>query len=135
MVARATERIRNALKPIIPDVYHLKQDTIRLYSKQVIEEVSKVRELIYVMLKADDGKFLGQLSDLIFDQFLTNALPFFGIEDTAELRLYYEFLSAGLADFIIRWILDSNLTDDQAETLLTEILVQTSTKIPGLSYK
>lgn len=87
------------------------------------------------MLKGDDGKFLGQLSDLIFGQFLTNTIPFFGIEDTAELRLYYEFLSAGLAAFIVRWIPDNNLTAGQAETLLTEILVQTSTKIPSLSDK
>ena len=130
MVALASERIRNALKPIIPDVNHLQPDTIQLYSKQVIEEVSAVRDLIYVMLKGDDGKFLRQLSDLIFGQFLTNAIPFYNIEDTEELRLYYEFLSAGLAAFIIKWILDGNMTDWQAESLLTEILIRNSAKNP-----
>jgi hypothetical protein len=54
----------------------------------IIEGISEVRELIYVMLKGDDGIFLRQLTDLIFGQNLTNALSFFDMKDSAELRLY-----------------------------------------------
>lgn len=130
MVAKATERIRNALAPVIPDETKFQQDTVRQYAKHIIEEISEVRELIYVMLKRDDGVFLRQLTDLIFGQNLTNALPFFGIEDSEELRLYYEYHSAGMAAFIIRWVLNEDLTEEAAASLLVDILLHGSSQIP-----
>lgn len=130
MVSRATERIRGALAPIVPDITAIKQDTIAIYARGIIDAICEVRELLYVMLKRDDGLFMRQLTDLIFDQFLTNALPFFNTEDTEELRLYYEFLAAGIAAFIIKWILNDTVTKDKAQTLLSDILRQTSTQIP-----
>ena len=81
------------------------------------------------MLKADDGIFLRQLTDLVFGQFLTNSLSFYDLKDSNETRLYFEFLSAGVAGFIIRWILDSDLSESKATTLLAEILLQSSTSI------
>lgn len=130
MVARATERIRNALVPIIPDATRLQQDTVRQYAKHIIEEISEVRELIYVMLKRDDGVFLRQLTDLIFGQNLTNALPFFDVKDSVELRLYYEYHSAGMAAFIIRWVLNGELTEEEAASLVADILLQGPSQIP-----
>ena len=81
-------------------------------------------------LKGDDGIFLRQLTDLIFAQNLRNALPFFDMQDSPELRLYYEFQSAGLAAFIIKWVLDGEVTEEKAVNLLAEILQQISIKIP-----
>lgn len=130
MVARATEKVRNSLTPIIPDVSRLERDTVALYAKRIIDGISEVKELIYVMLKGDDGKFLRQLTDLIFGQNLTNAIPFFGINDSQVLRLYYEFLSAGMAAFIIKWILEESLTEREAAELLAEILLHISTRLP-----
>ncbi len=130
MVAKATERIRNALAPVIPDETKFQQDTVRQYAKHIIEEISEVRELIYVMLKRDDGVFLRQLTDLIFGQNLTNALHFFGIEVSEELRLYYEYHSAGMAAFIIRWVLNGDLTEEAAASLLVDILLQGPSQIP-----
>lgn len=132
MVAKATERIRESLTPIIPDISKLKENTIPVYAKGIIDAITEVHDLIYVMLKSDDGMFMRQLTDLIFGQFLTNALPFFNIEDSDELRLYYEFLAAGISAFIIKWILDDNVTEEKALVLLTDILLQTSTKVPKL---
>ncbi len=131
MVAKATERIRESLTPIIPDISKLEENTIPVYAKGIIDAITEVHDLIYVMLKSDDGMFMRQLTDLIFGQFLTNALPFFNIEDSEELRLYYEFLSAGISAFIIKWILDDNVSEEKALVLLTDILLQTSTKVPG----
>ncbi len=130
MVARATERIRDSLNPIIPDASHLRQDAVASYAKHIIDGISEVRELIYVMLKGDDGKFLRQLTDLMFGQNLTNAISFFDVEDSKELRLYYEFLSAGMAAFIIKWILEGDLVEDKAVVLLTEVLLQVPSNIP-----
>ena len=130
MVARATERIRESLAPIIPDVSHLRHDTVASYAKNIMDGISEVSELIYVMLKGDDGKFLRQLTDLIFGQFLTDAISFFDVSDSKELRLYYEFLAAGMAAFIIKWVLEKSLTEDEATALLAEILIQISTRIP-----
>ena len=113
---------------LFPHVSELKDDTISEYVKGIIDCISEVRNLIYVMLKSDEGMFMRQLTDLIFGQFLTNALSFFDIKDSEELRLYYEFLSAGVAAFIIKWIPDANITEDKALKLLTDILLQTSTK-------
>ena len=124
MVSKATERIRKSLTPIIPDISHLKKDTIQMYAKGIIDAVTEVHDLIYVMLKSDGGMFMRQLTDLIFGQFFTYALPFFNIEDSEELRLYYEFLSAGLSAFIIKWILDDNVSEEKALGLLTDILLQ-----------
>jgi len=131
MVAKATERIRESLTPIIPDISKLEENTIPVYAKGIIDAITEVHDLIYVMLKSDDGMFMRQLTDLIFGQFLTNALPFFNIEDSEELRLYYEFLSAGISAFIIKWILDDNVSEEKALVLLADILLQTSTKVPG----
>ena len=131
MVAKATERIRESLTPIIPDISKLEENTVPVYAKGIIDAITEVHDLIYVMLKSDDGMFMRQLTDLIFGQFLTNALPFFNIEDSEELRLYYEFLSAGISAFIIKWILDDNVSEEKALVLLTDILLQTSTKVPG----
>ena len=130
MVAKATERIRESLTPIIPDISKLEENTIPLYTKGIIDAITEVHDLIYVMLKSDDGMFMRQLTDLIFGQFITNALPFFNIRDSKELRLYYEFLSAGISAFIIKWILDDNVTEEKALLLLTNILLQTSTIVP-----
>ena len=130
MVAKATERIRNALVPIVPDASQIQQDTVGQYARRIVEGIAEVRELIDVMLKGDDGVFLRQLTDLIFGQNLTNARPFFNLKDTNELRLYYEFISAGMAAFIIRWIIEDNVAKDDAVTLLTGILLQVPSQIP-----
>ena len=55
MVARATEGIRDSLMPIIQDASAVKEETVASYAKHIIEGISEVRELIYVMLKGDDG--------------------------------------------------------------------------------
>lgn len=130
MVAKATERIRNALVPIVPDASQIQQDTVGQYARRIVEGIAEVRELIDVMLKGDDGVFLRQLTDLIFGQNLTNAIPFFNLKDTNELRLYSEFISAGMAAFIIRWIIEDNVAKDDAVTLLTGILLQVPSQIP-----
>lgn len=129
MVASATEEIRNSLAPIIPNASLLDRNSMELYAKHIIDGVYKVKNLVLIMLKADDGIFLRQLTDLIFGQFLTNALSFYDVKDSSEIRLYFEFLSAGVAAFIIRWILDDALTESKALTLLTEILLQASSSI------
>ncbi len=131
MVARATENILDSLVPIVPDASHLSQDTVALYAKHIIEGISQVKELIYVMLKGDDGQFLRQMTDLMFGQHLTNAISFFGVKDSMELRLYYEFQSAGMAAFIIKWILDSQLSEDEAIILLTDILLRAPSDPPA----
>lgn len=130
MVARATERIRDALNPVIADASQIKPETVSSYAKHIIEGITEVRELIYVMLKGDDGIFLRQLTDLIFGQNLTNAISFFGVKDSGQLRLYYEFQSAGMAAFVIRWVLDSSLSEDEAVALLSDILLQAPSIIP-----
>ncbi len=103
MVAQATERIRSALAPVVSDDSLLKEETVEVYAKRIIEGVSYVKDLIYIRLKGDDGKFLRQLTDLIFGTFLTNAISFFGLKDSEELRLYYEFQSAGMACSSSAW--------------------------------
>ena len=133
MVARATEGIRDSLMPITQDASAVKKETIVSYAKHIIEGISEVRELIYVMLKGDDGKFLRQLADLIFEQNLTNALSFFEMKDSEELRLYYEFQSAGMAAFIIKCILDENLSEEKEAELLAQILLQPPGKKPELA--
>lgn len=130
MVALATEKVRGALDPIIADVSQLEPSTVISYARHIIEGISEVKELIRVMLKGDDGKFLLELTDLIFDQNLTNALSFFGLEDSAEIRLYYEYQSAGMAAFIIRWIAEDNLTESRAAEVLTSILLQAPSGAP-----
>ena len=130
MVARATEKIRDSLTPLIPDVSQVKEDIVASYAKGIIDGVSEVRELIYVMLKSDDGVFLRQLTDLIYDQILTNSFSFFDAADSRELRLFYKFLSAGMAAFIIKWVLDGDIAEKDAVALLTEILSQISITIP-----
>lgn len=130
MVARATEGIRDSLMPIIQDASAVKEETIVSYAKHFIEGISEVRELIYVMLKGDEGEFLRQLTDLISGQNLKNALSFFDMKDSAELRLYYEFQSAGMAAFIIKWILDESLSEEKAAKLLAQILLQSPGKKP-----
>lgn len=135
MVARATEGIRDSLMPIIQDASVVTEDTIVSYAKHIIEGISEVRELIYVMLKGDDGIFLRQLTDLIFGQNLTNALSFFNMKDSAELRLYYEFQSAGMAAFIVKWILDEGISEEKAASLLAQILLQAPAYKPNnISY-
>lgn len=130
MVARATERIRESLSPIIPDSSHIRRNIIESYAKHVINGIMEVKDLISVMLKGDDGIFLRQLTDLIFGQYLTDAIPFFDVKDSNELRLYYEFISAGMAAFIIRWVVENDVSEKDAASLLTSILIQTSYKIP-----
>lgn len=131
MVARATEGIRDSLTPVIPDASHLSQDAVVSYARHIVEGISRVRELIYVMLKNDNGIFLRQLTDLIFGKNLTNALSFFDIEDSWDLRLYYEFLSGGMSAFIIKWVLEGGLTEDQAVALMSNILLQAPFQSPN----
>ena len=124
MVARATERIRDSLMPVVPDAAGVKEDTIETYAKKIVKGIAEVRDLIYVMLKSDDGKFLRQMTDLIFGQNLVNALSFFNMADYMEIRLYYEFQSAGMAAFIIKWVLEEGISEDRAASLLTDIMLQ-----------
>ena len=130
MVAQATERIRDSLTPVVSDVSMIRENTVITYSKRIINGISEVRKLIYVMLKGDDGAFLRQLTNLIFAQLLANALPFFDVNDSKELRLYYEFLSAGMAAFIIKWVSEEDASEEKAVALLAEILLQISVKLP-----
>lgn len=135
MVARATERIREALMPVVPDASQLKEGTVESYAKRIIAGITEVRDLIYVMLKGDDGTFMRQLTDLIFGQNLTNALSFFELKDSMELRLFYEFQSAGMAAFIIKWVLEEGLSEAKAATLLASILLQSPAKSPKQTCK
>lgn len=130
MVARATERIRDSLTPVIPDSSEMREETVNSYARQIISGISEVKELIYVMLKGDDGKFLRQMTDLIFGQNLSNAISFFNVKDSMELRLFYEFISAGMSAFIIKWVLEEGLSEEKAATLLAEILLQSPSKKP-----
>ncbi len=130
MVDKATERIRDSLTPLITDVSQIKEDTVASYAIHIIDGVSEVRGLMYVMLKSDEGIFLRQLTDLIYNQVLTNSCSFFGINESKDLQLFYEFLSAGMAAFIIKLVLDKDVTEERAAALLTEILRQISITIP-----
>lgn len=132
MVARATERIRAALLPVVPDVSLLKQETVMTYARNVMAGIVEVKELIYVMLKGDNGKFLRELTDLIFGQILTNAVSFFNLEDSEELRLFYEYVAGGMAAFIIRWTLSDGIPEDRAIGLLNAILLQVPSGTPNL---
>ena len=116
--------------PVVQEASAVTEDTIVLYAKHIIEGISEVRELIYVMLKGDDGKFLRQLTDLIFGQNLTNAMSFFNMKDSAELRLYYEFQSAGMAAFITKWILEKGLSEEKTAALFAQILLQAPANNP-----
>lgn len=131
MVEQATERIRDSLAPIIPRTTDPRRKDIESYARHIIEGISEVKDLIYVMLKGDDGRFLRQLTDLISGQNIANALPFFEMKDSRELRLYYEFQSAGLAAFIIKWVLEKGLSETEAAALLAEILLQAPGQMPG----
>ena len=66
MVASATERIRDALTPVIADASQLSPETVQAYARHIINGISDVKDLVYVMLKNDDGVFLRQLTDLIY---------------------------------------------------------------------
>ena len=81
-------------------LYHC--DCPDTHRKMVCQENCVSCYLICVMLKGDDGKFLHQFTNLIFGQNMQNALPFFDIKGSQELRFYYEFQSAGMAAFIIK---------------------------------
>ncbi len=130
MVAQATERIRDSLTPVVSDVSRIREDTVITYSKRILNGISEVRKLISVMLKGDDGVFLRQLTNLISAQLLANALPFFDVNESKELQLYYEFLSAGMAAFIIQWVLEEDVSEEKAIALLAEILLRISVKLP-----
>ncbi len=130
MVTQATEKIRYSLTPVVPDASLIKEDSAEIYAKKIIEGISEVKDLIYVMLKSDDGIFLRQFTDLIFEQTMANALPFFGLKDTAEIRLYYEFQCAGLAAFIIKWVLEKSIAEEKAAKLLSAILLQSPANSP-----
>lgn len=84
------------------------------------------------MLKGDNGRFLRELTDLIFRQLLTNAISFFNLEDTEEHRRFYEYVSDGLAAFIIRWTLGHAIAEDQAVALLANSLLQVPAGTPKL---
>lgn len=131
MVANATEKIRDSLTPVISDVSELEKEAVASYSKHIISGISEVKDLLYVMLKNDDGKFLKQLTGLIFTKNMTSALPFFSVKDSTEVRFFYEFYSAGMAAFIIKWILDSDMTEEKATEMLTAILLQNLSGIPA----
>ncbi len=132
MVAQATERIRAALLPVVSDASLLQQETVTTYAKNIISGVAEVKDLIYVMLKGDNGKFLRELTDLIFGQILTNAVSFFNLEDSEELRLFYEYVAGGMAAFLIRWTLNDDISEDKAAALLSAILLQVPSGIPNL---
>ncbi|MBR4092221.1 MAG: TetR/AcrR family transcriptional regulator [Mogibacterium sp.] len=132
MVARATEGIRDSLAPVISDFSDFTPEAVQSYAKHIVIGISEVRELIYVMLKGDEGIFLRQLTDLIFGQFLTNALSLFDVKDTMELRLFYEFHSAGMAAFIIKWVVEADLSEEKAAALLSEILLLSPARKPDL---
>ncbi len=130
MVAQATERIRESLHPVVPDASCVGPDTVTSYAKKIIAGVDEVRDLISIMLKGDNGIFLRDLTDLIFRQNMTNAMAFFNIEDSEELRLFYEYVSAGMAAFIIRWSLNREIPEEKAIRILSDILLQAPSRIP-----
>lgn len=131
IVAQAAERIREALLPVIHDASLLNRETVMAYARKIIAGVSGVRELIVVTAKGDNGKLLRELTDLIFTQILTNAISFFNLQDSEELRLFYEYVSGGLAAFILRWSLSSDLSEERAAQLLAGILLQVPSGMPA----
>ena len=130
MVDRATEKIRESLHPIVPDVSHSRPEDVASYAQQIIGGISEVRDLICIMLKRDHGIFLRELTDLIFNQFLTDGIRFFDLKDSKELRLFYEYQAAEMAAFLIRWIREYEIPEKEAAELLTGIMLQNSAGIP-----
>ena len=130
MVAKTTERICSALIPIIPDASRLEQGTVEQYARHIVKGIAEVRELLSVMLKGDNGLFLRQLTELVFGQNLANALPFFDVKDSQQLRLYYEYHSAGLAALIVQWVSEEGVTEEAAASTLAGILLQGPCSLP-----
>ena len=42
----------------------------------------------------------------------------------------YEFMSAGMAAFIIKWVMENDVTEEKAVALPAEILLRISVKLP-----
>ena len=122
MVEKATAGIRQALIPVLSDSTSVQKETTLAYATQVIEGISLVSEILRIMIKGDNGAFLTQLTDQIFQQNLTQLLSICDVEENEEIRLFTSFYSAGEAEFIIRWVQQDNYTKEKAAWLLSELL-------------
>ena len=70
---------------------------------------------------------------LIVRQTGSQAIPFYDVKDSQVLRFYYEFLSAGMAPFILKWVLEANVPGSNIlhrNRLNGQVLVDSLSSIP-----
>ncbi len=131
IAAKITEEIRESLTPVIFCDSSDTEEMVVSCAKDIISGISGIRKHIYVMLKNDNGSFLKKLTELFFEKNMKNTFPLSDEEDLAEMRLSYEFQSAGMAAFIVRWLLHENISEERAGELLAQILLQFQIRKPA----
>ena len=122
-ILKTQERLQNALLALL-ETKDLKAVTV----KEICDKAGISRNAFYQHYGYKEDLYdqmVERATERIRDS-LTPAIP-----DASELRLFYEFLSAGMAAFIIKWVLENDVPEDRAAEILANILLHPPGNSPG----
>lgn len=121
-ILKTQERLQNALLELL-ETKDLKAVTV----KEICDKAGISRNAFYQHYGYKEDLYdqmVERATERIRDS-LTPAIP-----DASKLRLFYEFLSAGMAAFIIKWVVEDGMSENRTTALLAGILLQPLTKMP-----
>lgn len=121
-ILKTQERLQNALLELL-ETKDLKAVTV----KEICDKAGISRNAFYQHYGYKEDLYdqmVERAKERIRDS-LTPAIP-----DASKLRLFHEFLSAGMAAFIIKWVVEDGMSENRTAALLAGILLQPLTKMP-----
>lgn len=96
-------------------------DTIWNYTKNIIRETAKGRDLLTFLTQYDKNNLSATLTDSIYDFFITAAKTFTAGDISIDYEFACKYISAGLVNFLIYWMEHPEISDIKAQEMLYSI--------------
>lgn len=130
LVTECIEAIKQATLPVYSSLREASEEENKLYIRKIIQAAAGKGDIIRILSAKDGGEaFLLKLTDTIADSFKDNGRNLTGAEPDTRITCYYCFVAAGMAGFVMQWILHSDINEETAAEMLYDIAVGSMEKV------
>lgn len=115
--------ITGGTQAIINHVREADAGVIRSYTENIVRAAAKAREQVCFLLEYGGGaEFAQQLSEEVFAGFIRDIHVLSPqISEDKEYRLYYRYFAGGIVSFVISWLQDMDIAEEEAINILCAI--------------
>lgn len=122
LVEECIEAIKNACDTMIDDIYFINEKVIRQYIDNVITEMTKMNDIVRILIKSDESAFFQlRMTEEFYENFLAGYRKMLGKEPDEVYCLYAKYNASAIVGFILHWQLCTELSAENAKEILDSI--------------